>query len=56
MDEDRFPNAELDFVHRIHEEHEVQTKAKLRQFARKCVLKKEVGVTREPVRDCLAID
>jgi hypothetical protein len=40
MDEDRFPNAELKFVHKIQKEHEVQTEAKLRQFARKCVLKK----------------
>jgi hypothetical protein len=44
MDEDRFPNAELELVHKIHDEHEVQAKAKLRQFARKCVLKQNIIV------------
>jgi hypothetical protein len=33
MDEDRFPDAELELVHKIHNEHEVQAKAELRQFA-----------------------
>jgi hypothetical protein len=32
MDKDRFPNAKLELMHKIHDEHSVQAKAKLRQF------------------------
>jgi hypothetical protein len=44
MDEDRFPDAELELVHKIHNEHEVQAKAELRQFARKYILKRKIIV------------
>jgi hypothetical protein len=33
MDEDRFPDAELELVHKIHDEHAIHAKSKLRQFA-----------------------
>jgi len=37
MDEDRFQDVGLGLVHKIHDEHNIQAKSKLRQFAWKCV-------------------
>jgi hypothetical protein len=42
MDEDRFQDAELELEHKIHDEHNIQAKSKLRQFAWKCVLERKI--------------
>ena len=38
MDEDHFQGVELRLMHKIHDEHNIQAKSKLHQFAWKCVL------------------
>jgi hypothetical protein len=42
MDEDRFQDVELRLVDKIHDEHKIQAKSKLRQFAWKCVLERKI--------------
>jgi hypothetical protein len=42
MDEHCFPDAELELVRKIHDEHEIQAKAELRQFAWKYILERKI--------------
>jgi hypothetical protein len=42
MGEDRFQDVELGLVHKIHDEHKIQAKSKLRQFAWKCILERKI--------------
>jgi hypothetical protein len=47
VDKDSLPDAEFKLVHQVHDKHQEQAKAKLRQFLRKRVLKWKMSIARD---------